>query len=63
MPIYDYKCACCLREEELIRKVEERQQPYPCKECNGPMEPQVTVPGGFVFKGEGTYDKGFVGKE
>lgn len=50
--IYTYTCG--KHEKELLRKVEERDEPVKCEECGEPMKRKVER-AGLVFKGKGFY--------
>ena len=35
MPIYEYVCSRCRHEFELMRAIEQRDEPAPCPQCGG----------------------------
>lgn len=50
MPIYNYHCDKCNKDQELIKKLSDEDLPK-CEECGKEMEKTLTAPGGFQFKG------------
>ena len=49
MPIYVFKCDTCQREIDVMRKMEERNDPEPCAEYASPSPaPPVACPGALV---------------
>lgn len=58
MPIYEYKCAKCGHEIEVIQKISESHL-VKCPECKKNfLEKQLSAGGIFIFKGDGFYYKG-----
>ena len=51
MPLYDYVCARCGHEVEIMHSVHGRG-PATCSECGGPMKKAIAAPA-FHFKGSG----------
>ena len=49
MPIYQYYCAKCDAEFELIRPLARADEPAPCKTCNQPGQRELT---NFSFKSD-----------
>lgn len=47
MPIYEYYCAKCEAEYELLRPVAKATEPAPCDNCGQPGERQLST---FSFK-------------
>ena len=47
MPVYEYYCARCGRDFELIRPVSRSEEPAPCAECGEPGERQLS---NFAFR-------------
>ena len=47
MPVYEYYCAWCGRDFELIRPVSRSEEPAPCAECGEPGERQLS---NFAFR-------------
>ena len=47
MPIYEYYCASCDAEFEMIRPPSRADEPAPCKTCGTPGERQLST---FSFK-------------
>ena|ERR1700741_4195458 len=38
MPFYDYRCACGFQEEDVYRRIADRDQPRDCPLCDSGME-------------------------
>jgi len=59
-PLYDYKCPLCEHVKEYMHKYDNKVDTL-CEEC-GEAVPEMVISGTdhFVFKGDGTYDKGVV---
>lgn len=54
MPIFDYKCGNCDKEQEVL--VLKNSDPILCKECNSSdMHKQVSATKAFRLYGEGFY--------
>ena len=49
MPIYEYRCASCGNEFELIRPVSRANDPVNCKICGKPATRQIS---NFSFKSD-----------
>ncbi len=47
MPIYEYYCASCKREFEVLRPASQSQESAPCKTCGEPAQRQLST---FSFK-------------
>ena len=47
MPVYEYYCARCGRDFELIRPVSRSDEPAPCGECGEPGARQLS---NFAFR-------------
>ncbi len=47
MPIYEYYCASCKREFEVLRPASQSQDSAPCKTCGEPAQRQLST---FSFK-------------
>ena len=47
MPIYEYYCASCKLEFEVLRPATQSQDSAPCKTCEKPAERQLST---FSFK-------------
>lgn len=47
MPVYEYYCARCGRDFELIRPVSRSEEPAPCGECGEPGRRQLS---NFAFR-------------
>ena len=47
MPVYEYYCARCGRDFELIRPVSRSEEPAPCAECGETGERQLS---NFAFR-------------
>ena len=47
MPIYEFYCAKCDREFELMRPVSQSDNPAPCSECGEPGARQLS---NFAFR-------------
>lgn len=62
MPIYDYRCASCGFQKEVLRKISDAPLTI-CPECGKPsMQKQVSA-AGFQLKGKGWYATDFRGGE
>jgi putative FmdB family regulatory protein len=53
MPIYEFKCTRCEKEQEKIVPVDTIQ--ISCPYCGGMASKKLSVPGGFQLKGTGWY--------
>lgn len=60
MPIYEYHCANCNQDLELIRKVSEVGD-RTCPQCNSPSLVKQTSMTAFHLKGGGWYADGYSG--
>lgn len=40
MPLYDFKCRACGREDELLASMQAKKSDEPCATCGGVMERQ-----------------------
>ncbi len=49
MPIYEYYCAECGSEFDLMRSVSQADDPAPCQGCGNPARRQLTT---FSFKSD-----------
>ena len=49
MPIYEYYCAECGAEFEMIRPVSQADEPATCEKCGSPARRQLTT---FSFKSD-----------
>ena len=47
MPVYEYYCAGCGRDFELIRPVSRSEEPAPCDQCGAPGRRQLS---NFAFR-------------
>ena len=47
MPIYEYYCAACGEEYQLLRSISQADDPAPCTACGEPGERQLSM---FSFK-------------
>ncbi len=47
MPIYEYYCASCKQEFEVLRPASQSQDSAPCKTCGEPSQRQLST---FSFK-------------
>ena len=47
MPIYEYYCASCKQEFEVLRPASQSQDSAPCKTCGEPAKRQLST---FSFK-------------
>lgn len=56
MPIYEYRCATCGHEVEIIQKIGARAPG--CGECDGRLEKLISR-ASFQLKGGGWYDQGY----
>ncbi len=44
MPLYEYKCAKCKEVFEVLRPMQERDEPVPCPECGSPDPARILSP-------------------
>ena len=49
MPIYEYYCAECDKEFDIMRSVSKADDPAPCDACGNPAQRQLTT---FSFKSD-----------
>ncbi len=62
MPIYEFVCAGCGREEELlVRSRGERDRA--CPACGEAMNRKVSLPGTVIFNGSGYYTTDYKRRE
>lgn len=57
MPTYEYTCIECDTSKDLIRPVDERDEPVFCESCGYTMN-RVYNPSPIQFKGSGFYSTG-----
>jgi len=60
MPIYQYRCSVCGREQEVLQKVSEPPL-TDCPSCGKPGLQKVLTAAGFQLKGSGWYATDFKG--
>jgi len=58
MPLYNWKCESCQKEEEVHRSFEEFDLPPDCPCCEAPNWKRVIGKTTFVLKGSGWYATG-----
>ena len=56
MPIYEYCCANCNAEYQLLRPLSKADEPAPCKTCGQPGQRQLST---FSFKAN-TYTSAYL---
>jgi putative FmdB family regulatory protein len=61
MPIYEYRCAACGKEHEVLQKVSERPLTK-CPSCGKPKLQKMLSAAGFQLKGSGWYATDFKNK-
>ena len=54
MPIYEYRCASCSFQKEVIRKISDAPLTN-CPECGKPSMRKLVTAAGFQLKGKGWY--------
>ena len=59
MPLYTFKCNTCEELHEILIKMNDKTI-QKCDKCQEVMTKIIVGPSQFVFKGEGTHDKGTV---
>jgi putative FmdB family regulatory protein len=52
MPLYEYVCNQCGYKKEIMRTIDERNNPLPCDKCDSPMEILIS-PTPTKFIGDG----------
>jgi putative FmdB family regulatory protein len=57
MPIYEYKCTRCGKQQEDLRSVKDRDVTVSCPNCRAPMARMFSAPA-VHFKGAGWTGKG-----
>jgi putative FmdB family regulatory protein len=60
MPIYQYRCAVCGHEQEVLQKVSEPPLTE-CPSCGKPGMQKLLTAAGFQLKGSGWYATDFKG--
>ena len=58
MPIYEYRCAQCGHELEVLQKISDPPREI-CPACNAPALQKLISPVGFRLKGSGWYETDF----
>lgn len=58
MPIYEYRCAFCGFQKEVLRKISDSLLPN-CPECGKPSMQKLVSAAGFQLKGKGWYATDF----
>ena len=53
MPVYSYQCEECGHKADRLRKMEDRDAPISCGECESEMIRVTALPSNPQFKGEG----------
>jgi putative FmdB family regulatory protein len=53
VPVYSYECEECGHKADRLRKMEDRDAPISCGECESEMIRVTALPGNPQFKGEG----------
>lgn len=54
MPTYDYECAKCGHEFELVQKMTDAPRKQ-CPKCRGKVQRKIGTGAGIIFKGSGFY--------
>ena len=54
MPTYDYLCLKCAHKFEAFQGIKENPLKK-CPKCKGKVQRQISIGGGFIFKGSGFY--------
>ncbi len=54
MPRYDYRCANCGDEFEVMQSMMD-EHIKKCPKCSGPVQPLISKSVGIAFKGSGFY--------
>ncbi len=58
MPIYEYRCAQCGHELEVLQKISDPPREI-CPACHAPALKKLISPVGFRLKGNGWYETDF----
>ena len=58
MPIYEYRCASCGFQKEVLRKISDAPLTN-CPECGKPSMQKLVSAAGFQLKGKGWYATDF----
>lgn len=58
MPLYEYKCESCGQEKEILRHMDEADDPVPCPVCNKPMKRKISLTS-FILVGGGWAADGY----
>lgn len=61
MPIYEYRCADCGKEFEVMQKFSDKP-PSKCVHCSGKKIERLISQSSFVLKGNGWYKTDYSGK-
>ena len=61
MPIYEYRCAQCGHQQEVLQKVSDAPLTQ-CPKCNQPALAKMVTAAGFQLKGSGWYATDFKSK-
>lgn len=61
--LYEYKCNKCEHITEIIRKVDERDEPAECEECGHEYTQRCYTVVPFHLKGTGWYSDGYQKKD
>ena len=59
MPMYEYECEDCGHSADKLRKLEDRDAPIECSECESKMIRVTSIPAPAQFKGTGWTPKHF----
>lgn len=60
MPIYEYRCASCGHQQEVLRKMSDDPL-TDCPQCKQPTFSKALTAAGFQLKGSGWYATDFKG--
>lgn len=60
MPIYEYRCASCGHQKEVLQKISDAPLSE-CPECRQPTFSKALTAAGFQLKGSGWYATDFKG--
>lgn len=61
MPIYEYHCRSCGKDQEIIQKFSDKPLKI-CPSCGGKLEKKLSL-SGFQLKGEGWFKDGYSSKK